>query len=704
MKTNTIFTDNANKENGVFYKVSVVINYFDNLDSLKQTIECIEKQTLSEKYIQILIKIRSKNDIDEIKKIKLNHTNIYFLENEDNVFKNIKSPYFIFVSSGDLFSYTYFKNAILMFKTQKNIGWVYCNNNKEYFTKDDKKMTSFSLKKQLSSTQSPSIFRTDLFNNKNIQDDGKKSKIILQLEFKLKFLALGYYGEKDSQSSYFEKIINIKSDETEDSIFLNKIILYRKNIFTFIKILRVKKIFNENIKNDGKKIKKYSSNLLNKLFGRIVSAFLGIKVNSLSPLFLFYYIFKIESFKREFFNRKKLFTKAEFSIFKEKPYTDNLTALKEKNLSKSIIFAHQFWNEGGSERVLKEWMSSARKSCYFDKIIDIVDSSSKETSLLEDEFGYIANEQYSLDCLFITNHERLKFCWELIVDERPKVIFIMSNSYFYILTPIIKKFFPDIKIVDLLHNEYFFNSAWFGISSEYNKYIDKRIVISKHWKNVLSEKYNEDPDKIVVANNFVDLERFDPEKFDSDKIKKENGISLDKKIITFIGRINKQKNIDTFLKLAESMCGNTDFEFIVLGNNDDSKEYVDEIIKNINNIQNIKNFNHKFNIEEFIKISNVLVLPSLFEGYPLISLEAAAMNTPVIVPNIVGFREQIQEGGFGILYESKGSKLDCIQIKEILINNFEYLEKIALRGRSFVTKNHSLTDQSIKYKEIIENL
>jgi glycosyltransferase involved in cell wall biosynthesis len=694
----------ANNIEEELYTISVVINYFGNLSSLKQTVNSIKNQTIGENDVQIFIVTKNNCHIKETEISNLDHNQISLSDDITKIFSNISSPYCVFVNSGDVFSESYFKNAVLMFSTQKNIGWVFCGNNQEDFLYGHTKMPIFSLRSQIAQTQSPSIFRFDLLKKSLVLSNKFNKKLIFEPEVKLKVLGLGYYGQKDCSSRYMQDNFNIELNESDNDILLRNLILYRENFLNILKFIRPKVKFNKNIVLEGRTFKNENYYSLKKIIGKLISRLFGIKINSFSPKIIFYFLTKIDSFKREITDKNNLFTKAEFIIFREKPNINYLSIPKKVDLSDSVMFAHTFWNEGGGERVLKEWINSASKSNRFSKIIDIVESSEGVNSLLREEFRKITDEQYVLHDLFSTNYERLSVCWELIIHERPKIIFIMSNSFFYILTPVIKKYFPDIKIIDLLHNEYFLDSGWFGISSDYKKYIDKRIVISEYWKNVLIKKHNERPNKVIVANNFVDLQRFDPEKFDSLKIKKENRVSLDKRIIAFIGRINKQKNLELFLKLAEAMANDNRFEFIFVGSGDESDEYINNIKNKMKSLKNLKNFGHKTNIEQYLKITDVLIIPSYFEGYPLISLEAAAMNVPIIGSDIVGLREQVTEGNFGILYKNMGNEKDYLKIKDMLINDYEKLKKIATNGRSFVIKKHSLENQKSKYRNFIENL
>ena len=70
---------------------------------------------------------------------------------------------------------------------------------------------------------------------------------------------------------------------------------------------------------------------------------------------------------------------------------------------------------------------------------------------------------------------------------------------------------------------------------------------------------------------------------------------------------------------------------------------------------------------------------------------------PIIAANVVGFREQINEGGFGILYDVKGDEEDPECIKNILVNRFDELIALGPKGPDFVSKYHN---QAVIKKEL----
>lgn len=381
----------------------------------------------------------------------------------------------------------------------------------------------------------------------------------------------------------------------------------------------------------------------------------------------------------------------EFTKTRLFPATENI---------KSILAGHIWWQMGGAENIFWYWLKASRLTGT-EKILNLVSYDDPDSGVLKSEFSKISDAQYDLSRYGETPTQRLRVAWNLIEMERPWLVFISSNSYLYQLTPYIKSEFPDILIVDILHNEYDGLIDWYTTSADFDQFIDKRIVTSDYWKNVLIDKYKVDETKIIVSRNPVDTSIYNPTHFDRTLLLCNHKLDPKKTTIAFIGRLHPQKGLDVFLELAKSMGTNQNFQFIIAGDGEFKSE-VKEAIKSSNNLTYLGYFQ---TVEHVLAITDILICPSLYEGAPLIGLEAAAMNTTVIAPNIVGFQEQIKEGKFGHLYEaSMEIQKDAYMLKTLLENNTNDLISLGLKGREFILKNHCFEVVKHQYADELNSI
>ena len=94
-------------------------------------------------------------------------------------------------------------------------------------------------------------------------------------------------------------------------------------------------------------------------------------------------------------------------------------------------------------------------------------------------------------------------------------------------------------------------------------------------------------------------------------------------------------------------------------------------------------------IKEILSALDLLVIPSLSEGFPMVTLEAMAMAKPIVATNIDGITEQITDGVDGILVPPKNpSALAKAAIR--VLNDRKLATTIGLSARKRVEQEFSV--------------
>ena len=386
--------------------------------------------------------------------------------------------------------------------------------------------------------------------------------------------------------------------------------------------------------------------------------------------------------------------------FHQKPdldFTEFFT--NSENCSVTVLCANTWWSLGGAENIYLEWIKQFRP-IGVQRLINIVELGQSDNRLLFDKFTEVCDEQFALDQLTIAPLYKARACWNLICLEKPKLIFISGNSYFYLLAEKIKEHFPEIRIIDILHNEFEHTIDHFDASREASDFIDHRIVTSDYWKDVLVKKYDIDSHDISVCRNPVDMDRFNPSEFDKTVLREEIDINLDKKVISFIGRLHPQKNPQQIIELAKIMQDKPEFHFLIVGDG----ELYNSIKSQAKMYKNITFVGYSASVESYMALSDILFCPSVYEGNPLISVEAAAMNLPIIATETVGFKEQVDEGHIGVLYQPTNDLIEnAYIIKRILINDYDSILELGQNGRPYVKEHHDLKLVSKHYQQVLSS-
>lgn len=162
---------------------------------------------------------------------------------------------------------------------------------------------------------------------------------------------------------------------------------------------------------------------------------------------------------------------------------------------------------------------------------------------------------------------------------------------------------------------------------------DKIIAVSNLTRNIVIEKYGQDPDKVITVYNAV--EPLTGEEKSSIK----RGVK--EKVVTFLGRITLQKGPEYFVEAAYKVLQKTkNVRFVMAGSGD----MLEKMILQAAQLQIMD----KFHFTGFLKgadvfkmfsASDVYVMPSVSEPFGISPLEAMQSDVPVIISKQSGVSE-----------------------------------------------------------------
>jgi glycosyltransferase involved in cell wall biosynthesis len=155
----------------------------------------------------------------------------------------------------------------------------------------------------------------------------------------------------------------------------------------------------------------------------------------------------------------------------------------------------------------------------------------------------------------------------------------------------------------------------------------------------------------------VNLNRFRPgSNTDADRGQKRQalGIASDGPTLVFVGRLTAEKGVRELLAAFEEVREQLpDLTLLLVGPLDDDLGGISNLSSDMLNAPGIVWVGFADRPEDYLSISDVLVLPSYREGFPNVVLEAAALGLPAIGTDIVGMRDTILHEETGLLVEAK---------------------------------------------------
>lgn len=173
-------------------------------------------------------------------------------------------------------------------------------------------------------------------------------------------------------------------------------------------------------------------------------------------------------------------------------------------------------------------------------------------------------------------------------------------------------------------------------------------------------------------------------------IKKKFNIKKSDFVICNISRHVKQKNIDFLIKAFATfnMKYNNNSKLILIGSGPETEKLI-ELSKKIKISKKIIWIKFTENIPEFLKLSNVFCLPSLYEGFGLVLLESMVLKKPIIASNISAIPEVVKNNFNGIL-------INPYKVNELInaflrLQDLKYAKRLAANSEFLLNKKFQLS-------------
>lgn len=199
-------------------------------------------------------------------------------------------------------------------------------------------------------------------------------------------------------------------------------------------------------------------------------------------------------------------------------------------------------------------------------------------------------------------------------------------------------------------------SSW----SEKNtmEYADAVIAVSEGMKEAILRAYPRiDEDRVHVVLNGIDTQLWQPRPtFDDaeNSVLRELGVDPDRPIVTFVGRITRQKGVEHLVKAARSF--DPEIQLVLCAGAPDTEEIgkrtaalVDTLRGERTGVFWVQEMLPKEKIQEIESASDVFVCPSIYEPLGIVNLEAMACGTAVVASNVGGIPEVVVDGETGSL-------------------------------------------------------
>jgi glycosyltransferase involved in cell wall biosynthesis len=186
-------------------------------------------------------------------------------------------------------------------------------------------------------------------------------------------------------------------------------------------------------------------------------------------------------------------------------------------------------------------------------------------------------------------------------------------------------------------------------------FIDYFIAISENDKKKMVKFFNIKESKIKVIYNGVEYNKLLPYQ----KKKKNNELSPVENcvILGTIGRFTYQKGQEILIEAFSNIYNNFNNVKLIIVGSGENEDSIKRLIIDKNLQDHIVVEGYKENIYEFLKMLDIFILTSRFEGVPYVILEAMCIGVPIISTKVGGI-DNILENEVDAILTEKNNALD----------------------------------------------
>lgn len=202
---------------------------------------------------------------------------------------------------------------------------------------------------------------------------------------------------------------------------------------------------------------------------------------------------------------------------------------------------------------------------------------------------------------------------------------------------------------------------------------DGIVVPSANEKEYLIQYYDASRDKIWVIPCGVNLERFKP--VDKAAARRQLAFSNEAIIFLYVGRYSPVKGLDHLFKALSYLEHLDSLRLVLVGGDGEHSrmyEHLQSVAKSLN-IQHLLVFAgriHQEILPVYYSAADVLVVPSHYESFGLVALEAMACGTPVVATSVGAMKTIIQDGLTGYVADNLDARhfaqlMEAIVLKQL---------------------------------------
>ena len=231
-------------------------------------------------------------------------------------------------------------------------------------------------------------------------------------------------------------------------------------------------------------------------------------------------------------------------------------------------------------------------------------------------------------------------------------------------------------------------------------WVARHVCVSQEVAEFSRAKGQLTADKLVVIPNGIDVTRYPASRpVDLTGL----GVPAGRRVVTFVGRLEKQKGVDWLLANAKPWLDRLlDVDLLLVGKGPEEKR-LRWLASTLGISSRVHFAGWRGDVAEILAASCLLVLPSRWEGMPNVVLEAMASRLPVLATAVEGVRELLGPGA-ELQTVTMGDSQLLVEKLVALVNSTSLSQQLGEDNRRRVESEFSIARTVRAYQDLWESL
>ena len=257
-------------------------------------------------------------------------------------------------------------------------------------------------------------------------------------------------------------------------------------------------------------------------------------------------------------------------------------------------------------------------------------------------FTVLTPHVYPLAHLFHDPGLPEEFVCRLVKRYRVSHLFFAGCELVYHLLPRLREEAPSLTVIDQLFND----EVHAPNNRRYRAYIDATVVPSESLKASLLRRTPEAPGRIEVVPHAVDIPA--PESRTPRQLRESVSLPAEKVIVAFFGRLSPEKGADVFVEIVRALARRRDLFFLMTGEGPERSRIL-ALIRQYGLESSIHAPGFVEDVRPLMAASDIIVVPSILDGMPLVVLESQAHAKAVVASSVGSIPSMISDAATGFL-------------------------------------------------------